>query len=403
MLKMLNGEYRTVSAGCEMLRTLLVGSSLFAGLSMRAVSLAIVLPLVLIGCDEKQGTPSSTADIDAGRVIAEAQCVGCHGSDGQGVAPGIPDLAAQTEPYLRGSLRAYKQGKRTHAALRDLTSGLTDADLNNLAGFFASLPPLKGAAQAGTQKVMSPYEQGELASAACVRCHGDGGNSTESGIPGLAGQQPRYFISAVRAYLDGRRSIAGQEMLRELSHVDTQSLALYYATQTPARRAAPAIGDPAAGEPLSARCGGCHGANGVSHDTATPSLAGQDPEYLVKAIRAYRDRTRAHDAMFDSNTDAEIDNLAAFYAVQESKAAEGAAVTVQDLAAKCDICHGAGVEQPTLVVPKISGQDKAYLINALRAYHDGKRGSSMMHSMSLPYSEAIIESVASLYASQPAR
>jgi len=56
-----------------------------------------------------------------------------------------------------------------------------------------------------------------------------------------------------------------------------------------------------------------------------------------------------------------------------------------------------------LTVPKIAGQDRAYLIKALRAYRDGKRGSSMMHSMSLPYSEAIIESVASYYASQPAR
>ena len=60
-------------------------------------------------------------------------------------------------------------------------------------------------------------------------------------------------------------------------------------------------------------------------------------------------------------------------------------------------------ENPTMAVPKISGQDKDYLVRALRAYRDGKRGSSMMHRMSLPYSETIIESVASLYANQPAR
>ena len=60
-------------------------------------------------------------------------------------------------------------------------------------------------------------------------------------------------------------------------------------------------------------------------------------------------------------------------------------------------------ENPTIAIPKIEGQDGDYLIKALRAYHDGKRGSSMMHRMSLPYSEAIIESVASHYASQPAR
>ena len=107
--------------------------------------------------------------------------------------------------------------------------------------------------------------------------------------------------------------------------------------------------------------------------------------------------------MLDTNTDEEIENLAAFYTVQESKAAESGSVTVQNLAERCDRCHGAGVEQPTLIVPKIAGQDRAYLINAMRAYRDGKRGSSMMHNMSMPYSEALIESVASLYAGQPAR
>ena len=56
-----------------------------------------------------------------------------------------------------------------------------------------------------------------------------------------------------------------------------------------------------------------------------------------------------------------------------------------------------------MAIPKISGQDRVYLIMSLRAYRDGRRGSSMMHNMSLPYSEAIIESIASLYASQPAR
>jgi cytochrome c553 len=40
---------------------------------------------------------------------------------------------------------------------------------------------------------------------------------------------------------------------------------------------------------------------------------------------------------------------------------------------------------------------------ALRAYRDDKRGNSMMHSMSMPYSDSIIESIASYYASRPAK
>ena len=40
---------------------------------------------------------------------------------------------------------------------------------------------------------------------------------------------------------------------------------------------------------------------------------------------------------------------------------------------------------------------------ALRAYRDDKRESTTMHKMSLPYSNAIIESLASWYAGQPAQ
>ena len=40
---------------------------------------------------------------------------------------------------------------------------------------------------------------------------------------------------------------------------------------------------------------------------------------------------------------------------------------------------------------------------SLRAYRDGKRESSPMHNMSFPYSNAIIDSLASWYAEQPAK
>lgn len=403
MARMLEYERAVVPAAARAAPPAILRRLAGARVSAKHLALSIVLPLVLIGCGEEEKAAKEPADIGAGKSIAEAQCVACHGLDGKGTAPGIPDMAAQVERYLVESLHAYKEGKRAHAALRDMTRELSDADIRNVAAYYASLPPLKTEPTERPEKPMSPYEKGAAAAGACNRCHGEAGNSTTPGTPSLAGQQPGYFVSAVRAYLDGRRSISGKEMLRELNRVDLESLALYYASQQPARRQAPAFGDPVAGEPLSARCGGCHGAHGVSHDSATPSLAGQDPQYLVAAIKAYRDHSRRHDAMLSNNTDEEIEDLAAFYAVQESQAAESSPLTAKELAQKCERCHGPDVKNPTLAIPKISGQDRDYLIKALRAYHDDKRGNSMMHRMSQPYSEALIESVADLYASQPAR
>lgn len=194
-------------------------------------------------------------------------------------------------------------------------------------------------------------------------------------------------------------------LLPGLSKLDMERLALYFASQAPAPRGAPRFGDAAAGEPLSAVCGGCHGANGVSTDTGTPSLAGQDARYLVDAIKAYR-TTRKRESMrlyVTGLSDKDIQNIAAFYAVQKSRAAEKGQTLVKDLSEKCERCHATEAEVPGMVVPKIRGQDRDYLVMALRAYRDDRRESSMMHKMSLPYSDSIIESLSSAYASQPAK
>ncbi len=367
---------------------------------------ALLIPLIAalsIGCGEDQEAKTPKPDIASGRSLAQAECAGCHGLDGKGVAPGIPNLAAQFTDYLHDSLIAYKEGKRTHAALRDLTSHMSEKQLTDVVAFYASLPPVRSE-KAERQITLSPYEKGKALSASCANCHGEDGNAKQTGVPNLAGQQPLYFVSALQAYLHGTREIASMEQsLRGLNRVNMENLAVYYASQIPVRTVTQTVGDPAAGEPLTAGCGGCHGAHGVSHDASTPTLAGQDEQYLVSAIKSYRDQTRHHEVMLSGNTDEEIQNIAAYYAVQESKAAESGATTVKELSDKCDRCHGAGVDNPAMAIPKIQGQDRDYLIKALRAYRDGKRGSSLMHNMSLPYSEAVIESVASLYANQPAR
>ncbi|MDH3671575.1 MAG: cytochrome c4 [Gammaproteobacteria bacterium] len=371
---------------------------------MRYLLLGVLVSVVLTGCTDKQ--EAVAPDISAGRTIAEANCVGCHGLDGRGAAPGIPHLAAQVSEYLLASLHDYQEGTRTHAALRDLTEAMSDADIRNVVGYYASLPPVKDTTMKETQETaLSPFEKGKARAAVCASCHGEGGHSKVPGTPSLAGQQPLYFVAAVRAYLDGSRSISTMEAtLRGLSNLDMQNMALYYASQTPIQRDPPAFGDAVAGEPLTARCGGCHGAGGVSHDAATPSLAGQDAQYLVSAIKAYRDRTTRHvDVMLVGSSDKQIEDIAAFYAVQKPKAAQDKPISAQELAKKCDRCHDPAVENPAMAVPKIGGQNKDYLLMALRAYRDGKRESSMMHNMSLPYSDTLIESVASWYASQPAR
>ena len=374
---------------------------------MRYILLTVIVPVLMMGCTGGSESPTEAppADLVAGKTLAETNCAGCHDLQGRGAAPGIPHLAAQMEEYLLDSLGAYREGERFHAALQDMTAHMSAEEIRNVAAFYASLAPVEGTTRTGgRESMLSPYQQGQAAAEACGVCHGPDGNSEIPGTPSLAGQQPLYFAAAVRAYLSGARNFSTMEhSLRDLSNIDVQNMALYYASQTPAKREAPTVGDPKAGEPLSAQCGGCHGAHGVSHDAATPSLAGQDALYLVIATKAYRDQTRHHDVMLADSSDQEIENIAAFYAVQESRAAEDGRTSAQQLIEKCDRCHGSDVDNASMAIPKIAGQDREYLARALRAYRDDRRESSMMHKMTLPYSDTLIETVASSYANRPAR
>jgi cytochrome c553 len=359
--------------------------------------------LTLLAACAKEPEPSEIViDVAAGRAIAEADCSGCHGMDGRGDTTEIPNLAAQPAEYLVDSMHAYRDGRRHHAALQDMTSGMSEADIANIAGYYASLPPLEAISgtQAGQADAVT-YSEGAAVAAVCEECHGEEGISTTEGIPSLAGQQPVYLITSTLEYKKGNRGHAEkEEMLKGLEQIDVEKMAIYFAAQVPMAREAPPFGDPVAGEPLSANCGGCHGARGVSHDPMVPSLAGQEPNYLVTAIKAYRSHERSHEDMVTDISDEEIESIAAFYAVQKAEAAGEQQNTVQELVAKCDRCHGPSVGERTKMMPSLNGQSRGYLIRAMKEYRGDGRGSSMMHKMSAGYSDEMIEEVADYYAAQ---
>ena len=373
----------------------------------RVLLVAAAVAIALVGCGEKPApatqkpqvtTAVKKADPVAGKALVEAQCKACHGTDGKSVAPGIPHLAGQNEAYLQLALREYREGKRSHAVLQAITRSAPESDLDNVAAYYASLPPIPPP----TQPKSNPYEDGKTVAAGCASCHGEDGNGKTPGIPSLAGQQPRYLVVATQEYILGERK--GSPMhakLRGLTRHQTEDVALYFASQTPTVRTATPKGKPKAGESLASVCGGCHGQQGISIDTATPKLASQDEKYLVEAIKAYRtSRKRENMRIYITGLkDSDVEDIAAFYATQPSRPAETGKTLVEDLTTKCNRCHAPGA-RPDLPIPRIAGQDRDYLVMSLRAYRDDRRESSTMHKMSLPYGDSIIESLATYYATQ---
>lgn len=86
--------------------------------------------------------------------------------------------------------------------------------------------------------------------------------------------------------------------------------------------AAAQAADATAGQTKAAACGGCHGPDGNSMTPMNPSLAGQKEEYLVVAMMAYKNGGRNHPtmtAMLAASSEADVRDMAAFYASQKCK------------------------------------------------------------------------------------
>lgn len=81
-----------------------------------------------------------------------------------------------------------------------------------------------------------------------------------------------------------------------------------------------AQGDAEAGKKKAAVCAACHGQNGIAQIKTYPNLAGQNAEYLVLALKAYKNkqRTGGQAAIMQGQaanlSEEDMKNLAAYYA-----------------------------------------------------------------------------------------
>lgn len=84
------------------------------------------------------GAGTGTADIAAGKKVAAA-CAGCHGPLGMSAVAAFPNLACQKQEYLLGALTDFQSGKRASPVMGGIAKGLSAADMQNVAAYFAGL------------------------------------------------------------------------------------------------------------------------------------------------------------------------------------------------------------------------------------------------------------------------
>lgn len=389
---------------------LTVGAMLLAPASVMAQKTISTEP---IQEHEQAALFPSAQMIEIGRTVAAAACAECHGMDGLQTGKGQPQLAGQRAVYLYRVLQAYQNSSRENESMQHVSGFLNDEALLSVSAYYANQAPARGpTANKATKEPEwmgeNPFTGIQDKLGKCIKCHGETGNSTASGMPNLTAQDPEYFASSVQSYAEGGRSHKlMSKLVSELEQQTISEMGIFYAVQQPARTATAGDGDAQAGSALAEQCASCHGADGNAGTANTPTLAGQDARYFIKAIQAYQDGKRKHEKMSEAvsgiNATA-IKDMAAFYASQEPVRRDvRVPFTTAEWVQRCERCHGLDGNSTDPRFPMLAGQNESYLRKAMQDYASGARPTSIMHSMSEPLSESDVERMVRHYASQEAK
>lgn len=147
------------------------------------------------------------------------------------------------------------------------------------------------------------------------------------------------------------------------------------------------IGD---GATLALRCTPCHGPTGISY-ASSPNLAGQYAITIYKQLRDYQAGARTNaimTPMAQSLSDEQMRRIAAYYASVPKPAGPQLTSAAPPIVrwgapmrdvAPCGSCHG--TIDHTLAAPWLNGEPYAYLIEQLKAFHDGTRVNDINEQM----------------------
>jgi cytochrome c553 len=196
----------------------------------------------------------------------------------------------------------------------------------------AALLAVGSAARADEPDAATRAYAEKIAITVCGTCHGPNGNSTNPKYPRLAGQNPNYLATQLKAFRSQSRGDPDAigymwGMAAELDDASIEALAAYYAGQKaePSASGASAMisrgreiyaqGVPAQGVPA---CGSCHGPD--AHGTQNfPRLAGQHAQYVLKQLASFQSNMRnvaiMHGVAQNLNL-GDMDAVAAFLEVQ---------------------------------------------------------------------------------------
>jgi len=183
----------------------------------------------------------AAGDPKAGKAKSEL-CQGCHGLDGNSVAPEFPNLAGQKAGYIVKQIKDFQRGHRVNDTMTGMAATVTSVgDLKDIAAYFSGQKMNKGGSgKSGlVNKGKKIFTKGTPSGAyGCINCHGTNGKGKSDHndvFPVIGGQHKVYLVSQLKAFRKGDRSNdpAGMmgDIAKKLSDKEIDAVTEYLSTR----------------------------------------------------------------------------------------------------------------------------------------------------------------------------
>ena len=180
------------------------------------------------------GTATAEGDPERGKAKT-AQCVACHGPDGNSPNPLWPKIAGQSERYIYKQLQMFKRNERVNPLMNPQTAALSEQDMHDLAAYYSSQTASPGATDEKMLELGQAVYRGgnpEEGVPACMSCHGPKGSGNPAALfPRLSHQHAAYVAQRLRNYRDGKETYPGAEVMsgvvKRLTDEEIEAVAAY--------------------------------------------------------------------------------------------------------------------------------------------------------------------------------
>jgi len=163
-------------------------------------------------------------------------CQGCHGEFGLSVEDLIPNLAGQYANYIAKQLRNFQTGARTHQIMSAMATTINDAELTDIAAYFASQKKMQGNGKGDNPVAKNLFLKGDASRniPPCMSCHGENGKGKAPNIstyPVIGGQHKSYLRAQLQHWRSGERSNSPDGVMnkvaKSLTDAEIESLTDY--------------------------------------------------------------------------------------------------------------------------------------------------------------------------------